>query len=166
MYVLPLGLVQDAELTPLIKQCLIYVLGVYATRQSTRPQYPHCLSAVLDHSTNASLLSRALQAIPTHDFSMLDELPKILPGWNWDKVAFSDPWWAQPRLAEEYQTCQPRPNAALDLLEEALDFFEVCLSHSKTKHHSNQSRDCGLGTKTHHFIPHTTPTSFRPGMGS
>ena len=166
MYVLPLGLVQDAELTPLIKQCLIYVLGVYATHQSTRPRYPHCLSAVLDHSTNASLLLQALQAIPIHNFSMLDELPKILLGWNRDKVIFSDPWWAELRSAEKYQTCRPSPDTALDLLEEALDFFEVCLSHSTMKHHSNQSRDCGLGMKTHHSIPHTTPTSFGPRMGS
>ena len=163
---LPLGLVQDAKLTPLIKQCLIYILGVYATHQSIWPQYPHCLSAVLDPSTNASLLSWALQAIPIHGFSMLDELLKILPGWNQDKVAFSDPWWAKPRSAEEYQTCRPSPNVALDLLEEALDFFKECLSHSTMKHHSNQSRDCGLGTKTHHSIPYTTLTLFGPRMGS
>ena len=97
---------------------------------------------------------------------MLDKLPKILPEWNWNKVAFRNPWWAEPRLAKEYQTCQPSPDTALDLLEEALDFFEVCLSHSTMKHHSNQSRDCGLGMKTHHSILHTTLTSFRPRMGS
>ena len=64
---------------------------------------------------------------------MLDELLMILPGWNQDKVAFRDPWWAEPRSAKEYQPCRPSPDAALDLLEEALDFFEVHMPLSQHK---------------------------------
>ena len=80
-----------------LQEALSSLLGMYATRQTTAPTVPKCLSCFYNCGQEEDPLLEALNELSEEDFGMVQDTAKLLPGWKPDfgspSSSFKDTWW-------------------------------------------------------------------------